>query len=164
MIERPGSEGGDVFVYSPLRLRLASASIGLMLCVTATAITALAIGGLWGWTIGVVGVVVTVWATNRGLRLALRVSPEELLVRNYWREHQLRWLDVDKVGLGMETMGVMPRAAAAFGLHDGRTIRAQATPERAEVQETYFAALSRLAPDHVQFFTPVGSSGSEPTQ
>jgi len=132
--------------------------------VTPGAITAVAVGGLWGWLIGFVAAVATVWATHRGLRLALHVSHEELVVTNYWREYRFRWSDVEKVGLGLETMGVMPRAAATFGLRDGRTIKAQSTPHPARQQERYFAALRRFAPDHVQFFTALGSDGSEPRQ
>ena len=110
--------------------------------------------------IGAVAAVATIWLTHRGLRLALRVSHDELVVTNFWREYRFRWSDVERMGLGLETMGVTPRAAAAFGIRDGRTIRAQATPERASAQESYFAALRSLAPDHVKFFTPLGSGGS----
>lgn len=168
-----GSRGDQSFEYSPLGLRLAGAFCGLLASATPGAIAALAVGDPWGWAVGVLAAVPTVRLTQRGLRVALRVTPDELIVSNFWRVYRFAWADVEKVGLGIETMGVMPRAAALFRLRGGRTICAQATPEgkgfhgrlaAAREQESFFAALRRLAPDHVQFLTPLGSDGAEPRQ
>jgi hypothetical protein len=97
-------------------------------------------------------VAIGAWGVRRAFRLSLEATSEHVTVRNFWRTYEFHWVDVTKVGLGEETMGVLPQPAVAFGLRNGRIVRAQATPFKKKDQDVVFQALRELAPPSVQFF------------
>jgi hypothetical protein len=149
--------------YEPLRIRLNESAIAAMTCATPGGIAAFAVSGTWRFVILAATAAAGAWAVRRAFRLALIASADRVVVRNYWRVYEFAWLDVTKIGLGEETMGVLPQPAIAFGPCDGTTIRAQATPFRPDQQRVVFDALAALAPPSVEFFVPVKAREADGT-
>ena len=126
-----------------------------MTCATGGGITAFAVDGSARIAILCLSALGGAWAVRRAFRLALFASQHGVLVRNYWRVYEFGWQEVTKIGLGSEIMGVLPQPTIAFGLRDGRIVRAQATPIRSGEQAAAFEALASLAPAAVEFFVTV---------
>lgn len=141
--------------YASRRLWRNESLIAAMTCATPGVIAALEIGRPWAYVILGSTILVGAWAVRRAFRLALEASSDVVTVHNYWRTYRFAWLDVTKIGLGEETMGVLPQPAIAFGLRSGRIIRAQATPFKTAEQQVVFDALAALAPPSVEFFVSV---------
>jgi hypothetical protein len=123
-------------------------------CAIPGVVAAIALGSPWGWLVLAPTAAVAAYAVRRAFRLAIEVSSEHVVVRNYWRVYEFDWLDVTQVGLGEMAMGPTTGPAVAFILRDGRVIRAQATPSSEEQPDEFFSSLAALAPPSVGFLHP----------
>lgn len=90
-------------------------------------------------------------AVRRAFRLSIEASRESVNISNYWRTYSFEWSDVRAVRVGVEVMGVIPIPAFLFTLRTGKTVRAQATPQREEGQRAAMVALAAIAPREVEF-------------
>jgi hypothetical protein len=145
-----------LWAYSsePGRLRFNQSWIAGVTCATPGAIAALAIGAPWAVGIIAATVVVGAWSVKRAWRLGIWASESHVLVKNYWRTHEFGWHEVTDIGVGAQTMGVLPQPAWAFRLSGRKLVRAQAMPFKRREQQREWDALVALAPGGVNLFPP----------
>jgi hypothetical protein len=145
------------YTYAPRRLRFNQSWIAAVTCATPGGITAAAIGAPWGYLVVAATVLVGAWSVKRAWRLGLWASESRVVVKNYWRTREFAWSEVTDIGLGAETMGVLPQPAWAFRLANGSVLRAQATPFKRRDQQREWDSLVALAPESVSLFPPSAS-------
>jgi hypothetical protein len=137
--------------YAPGRLRWNESVVATGLWVTVGVIALANVPEPWAYPLLAVLLGGLGWSVHRAWRLGLRVTNDRICVDNYWRTYRFTWADVADVGVGMETMGVMPQPAILFRLRTGRIIRAQATPQKFDPREEMIDRLAGLAPRDVKF-------------
>jgi hypothetical protein len=132
--------------------------IAAMTGITAGVIAAGSAHGTLRAALALFAALLTIGATARAFRLSVSATSSTVSVRNYVRSYDFDWNDVQAVGVGLKTMGIVPQSAFAFLVAmDGkeRDVRAQATPINASARSGALSDLQRLAPSHVRFTLPV---------
>ena len=130
-------------VSQPLGLRLVGAGaivfLGLLFFFKSASpfdSTAVRIGGL----------LVAVIAAVRTFRLGIRANQSEIVVRNFFRTHRLRWEDVRQIGIGAGWMGRRTTNLILVA-KNGSVVPATATTNRLREQIRVMQGLSELRPD-----------------
>lgn len=141
----------SVYTFASLRVRVIQAFLATGFPATVGIIAALELGAPWGFGLVAATVAIVTAECFRAFRLSLRASPEGVVVRNFWRDFEVSWLDVLKVGLGERSAGETTMPAIAFVLRDGRVILAHATPDESTKRIPLIASLETIAPPSVQF-------------
>lgn len=97
-----------------------------------------------------VGGILAIW---RSFRLELDVTTERVRIRNYWRDSEFPWMQVDDVTMGSALQGVMLQPAITFRLLDGSKRRAKATPygNASDRQHEAMRAIVALSPADAPF-------------
>ncbi|MDX6486404.1 MAG: hypothetical protein QOF43_1557 [Gaiellaceae bacterium] len=137
--------------YAPARLRWNETIIAAVSCLGIGIVVLPNVPEPWNVVLLAFMVGALAWSVRRAWRLSLRVTADRVCVDNYWRSYRFPWADVTAVGVGSETMGVVPVPAIAFRLRDGRTVRAQATPAKEGPRDDLLDELAGLAPAGVAF-------------
>jgi hypothetical protein len=141
-------------VYAPLRVRINCVSTafftGFMVVAFLGALLGWAIDSFWAFlVVGLPVVFPTVWAIGRGARVRLVASSERLLIDNTWRSYELRWSEVDGVGI-RQAASCFPQPVLWFRLVGRSPVVAQATPVRRSVRQEFQTQLLSFAPALVQ--------------
>jgi hypothetical protein len=132
------TEPADSLVYAPLRVRINCVSTafftGFMVVAFLGALLGWALNSLWAFlVVGLPLVFPTVWAMRRGARVRLVVSNERVLINNTWRSYEIRWSEVDGVGI-RQAASCFPQPVLWFRLIGRSPVVAQATPVRRSVR------------------------------
>jgi hypothetical protein len=91
------------------------------------------------------GLLLAAIAAIRAFRLCIRADRREIVVRNFFRSHRLRWEDVREVGIGPGWSSGSTNLT--FVTRDGRAIRATATTNRPREQTRVLRELAELRSD-----------------
>jgi hypothetical protein len=130
-------------VSQPLGLRLGVASVAVFLGLlfffaSASPFDSTVVRG--------VGLLVGAIAAIRAFRLRIRADRSEIVVRNFFRTHRLRWEDLRQIGIGAGWSG---RGTTNLILvaKSGRVVPATATTNRRREQVRVMRELAELRPD-----------------
>lgn len=142
------------YSYEPLRRRVYQAVTVASICAPVGVLAVAVTRGPLRYIVGTLAILGGAWSVKRAFRLGLWASSERVRIQNYWRTRDFDWTEVTDIGVGKQTMGVVPQSAWAFLLRDGHTVRAQATPIRPDEREAESHALLALAPPAARFHRP----------
>lgn len=92
------------------------------------------------------GLLVGAIAAIRAFRLGIRADRSEIVVRNFFRTHHLRWEDLRQIGIGAGWVG-SGTTNLIFVPQNGRVIPASATTNRRRDQIRVMRELAELRPD-----------------
>jgi hypothetical protein len=145
------------YSYEPRRLRFNQSIIAFWSCVVPGFLAVGIAGAPWGVLVFVTSVLGLAWSVKRAWRLGLWASETCVVSKNFWRTRTFDWSDVTDIGVGAETMGILPQPAWAFRLASGKVVRAQATPFKPRDQQREWEFLVALAPEGVSLFPPSAS-------
>lgn len=109
-----------------------------------TAILPSSIGGLFFLA---AGIPLVVYAAVRGFRISLAADHDEIIVRNYFRTHHVRWEHVQAIGVGFHAMAGVPVDAIVISRQGQRSVSAQATTANSRERQRVLSALRRMRPD-----------------
>jgi hypothetical protein len=142
------AEQPNVFVLRPITVRLFAATAAAIMNLLAVGI----VGGLLPERFGRAAALVLLVATPivflRGLRISLLADQDEIVVRNYFTTHILKWSEVSNVGIGIHHFfAQLP--AVAIELHTSKSwITSQATVSGEKECQRVVRALSVIGRDH----------------
>jgi hypothetical protein len=136
-----------VVVSRPLSVRLAASFGGALIALVVIAITSAALPSTIGGLVAILGVPVVVYASIRGFRISLRADPHEIVVRNYFRTHRLRWEDIETIEIGLHGMAGAPLDAIIFRCKGRGAVSSQATVSNSHERRRVLLALKGLRPD-----------------
>jgi len=120
----------------------------LLLAVVPTFIASAAISSRIGELVAVIGISVAGLALLRGFRISLVADHEHIVVRNYLRTYDVRWDQVETIGVGLHHAGGIALDALAIQLRGrGSVITVQATISGSREIERVRRALAQLRPD-----------------
>ena len=118
----PSSETqpAESVIYAPLRVRINCVSTalftGFMVVAFLGALLGWALNSRWAFlAVGLLVVFPTVRAVRRGARVRLVASDEGVLISNTWRNYEIRWSEVDGVGI-RQAAGCFPQPVLWFRL------------------------------------------------
>jgi len=135
-------------ISRPLATRFVASFCGALITLVIWAIASAALPSTVGGFVALLGVPVVIYAAVRGFRIELTADRDELVVRNYFRTHRVRWEDVESIGVGFHQMGGVLGDAVAVSRKDRRLIvAAQATMASSRERRRVLNALKRLRPD-----------------
>jgi hypothetical protein len=148
------TEPTDFLVYAPLRVRINCASTalftGFMVVAFLGALLGWALNSRWAFlVIGLPVVFPTVWAVGRAARVRLVASHEGVLISNTWRSYEVRWSEVDGVGI-RQAASCFPQPVLWFRLVGRSPVVAQATPVRRSVRQEFERKVLSFAPASVE--------------
>jgi hypothetical protein len=130
---------------------ISQAGIAAMITGTPGAIAAATVRLPWAIPIVVATLAIGCFSVPRAWRLSLEVTADDVTVSNYWRTYCFPWSRVQAVRIGAVPMGVIPAPAFLFTFMDGKSVRAQATPQKEEGQLAAFELLESIAPPGIEF-------------
>jgi hypothetical protein len=150
--------GSTIFVVR--RVRTNEALIALIFCALPAWFAFTFASGVFRYMILAALLLAAAVAVARAFRIRIETTGERVRVLNYWRTFEFAWVDVKDVGVGAVTQGALPVPALAFGLLNGRTICAQATPRNQAELRKLARQLASGAPNAVNWRTDLlGPSG-----
>lgn len=134
-------------VSRPLSVRSAAAFGGGLLTLVAVVITSAALPSTVGGFVAMLGIPLVIYAAVRGFRISLVADRDEIVVRNYFRTHHVRWEDIQAIGIGFHPMAGAPLDAIVISRRGLRSVSSQATTSNSRERRRVLNALREMRPD-----------------
>jgi hypothetical protein len=143
---------GTAVESRPLGIRLVGCACAVAVGFLLYVIGASFFAGVLGWPVALLlGTAFAVIFGVRGWRISLVADRESVRISNFFRTYDVRWSDIDSVGIGTGVSGGAPLPAVVVQKKNGGHVDSQATISTRRERLRVMQALEQLAPASVTF-------------